>query len=75
MCYREVQCTRHACGHDHPQSDCRVDCGSANCRYSLSHNPACPPKNCSYTCKQWLKPARTVVSANSSLHCRYCRSN
>ena len=28
MCFREVQCTRHACGHDHPQSDSRVRFGS-----------------------------------------------
>ncbi|KDR74834.1 hypothetical protein GALMADRAFT_564531 [Galerina marginata CBS 339.88] len=73
MCFREVHCTRHACGHDHPQSDSRVDCGSATCRYSQSHNPSCSPKTCSYTCVQWLKPARNVVKATSPLQCNFCR--
>ncbi|KAF8809443.1 hypothetical protein BYT27DRAFT_7162813 [Phlegmacium glaucopus] len=74
MCFREVQCTRHACGHSHPRSNSRVDCKSPNCRYSPSHNPTCPPKLCAFTCQQWLRPAKTVVTANSSLRCSHCRS-
>ncbi|KAF9559038.1 hypothetical protein CPC08DRAFT_638279 [Agrocybe pediades] len=56
MCYREVQSTRHACGHDHPQADRRVDCGSGACRYSASHPVSCSPKTCPQTCNQWYAP-------------------
>ncbi|KAF8963541.1 hypothetical protein BDZ97DRAFT_1602321, partial [Flammula alnicola] len=73
MCFREVHCTRHVCGHDHPQSDSRVDCGSVNCRYSQSHNPRCLPKSCPSTCNQWYGPARTVVTGSSPLRCGHCR--
>ncbi|KAF8878803.1 hypothetical protein CPB84DRAFT_1688199 [Gymnopilus junonius] len=73
MCFREVQCTRHACGHDHPQSDSRVDCRSANCRYSQFHNPSCSPATCPQTCNQWCVPAKTVVTNVSPSKCSFCR--
>ncbi|KJA18708.1 hypothetical protein HYPSUDRAFT_190707 [Hypholoma sublateritium FD-334 SS-4] len=74
MCYREVRCARHACGHEHPQSDKKIDCGSPACRYSQAHSPACSPKTCPQTCKQWLKPARNVVVSNSPARCGHCCS-
>ncbi|KAF9472709.1 hypothetical protein BDN70DRAFT_818258 [Pholiota conissans] len=75
MCYREIHCTKHVCGHAHPQSDRKVDCNAANCRYSASHSPVCSPKTCPQTCKQWLKPARTVVTGNSPSRCGHCMSS
>ncbi|KIM38839.1 hypothetical protein M413DRAFT_58199, partial [Hebeloma cylindrosporum] len=53
MCFREIQCIKHACGHEHPQSDRRVDCNSSRCRYSQLHDASCSPKSCSSTCQQW----------------------
>ncbi|KAF8188045.1 hypothetical protein BJ912DRAFT_851416 [Pholiota molesta] len=73
MCYREVHCTKHACGHEHPQSETRVDCESSDCRYSRVHTAGCPPKTCPETCKQWLKPARTVVTGTSPSRCGHCK--
>ncbi|KAF9036302.1 hypothetical protein BJ165DRAFT_1354706 [Panaeolus papilionaceus] len=73
MCYREVQCTRHVCGHDHPQTDIRVDCRSPACRYSQLHGTSCQPITCGKTCFQWLKPARNIVAGQSPTPCGYCR--
>ncbi|KAF9008318.1 hypothetical protein BDQ17DRAFT_1237091 [Cyathus striatus] len=70
MCYREVQCTRHCCGHDAPKSEQRMDCGSSNCRYSSKHNPGC--QTCPTSCKQWLRPAQTVVTSTSNSPCTHC---
>ncbi|EKM75903.1 hypothetical protein AGABI1DRAFT_45720 [Agaricus bisporus var. burnettii JB137-S8] len=71
MCYRDVACVKHSCGHESPVSDKRVDCGSNKCRYSSRHNPACP--NCTSTCTQWLRPARTTVTSRSDAPCSSCR--
>ncbi|PFH53504.1 hypothetical protein AMATHDRAFT_137447 [Amanita thiersii Skay4041] len=70
MCYREVQCTRYACGHEVPHSDRRVDCGSGHCRYSSSH--ATPCSNCASACKQWLRPAQMQVTRTERTHCYHC---
>ncbi|KXN81987.1 hypothetical protein AN958_03334 [Leucoagaricus sp. SymC.cos] len=71
MCYREVKCVKHACGHGTPMSDQRVDCGSARCRYSSSHDASCA--NCTATCVQWLRPAKTIITHQSSSPCSSCR--
>ncbi|KIK07570.1 hypothetical protein K443DRAFT_128967 [Laccaria amethystina LaAM-08-1] len=71
MCFRKVQCTRYACGHDTPNAESLVDCGSTRCRYSKEHRGGC--KTCSTSCKQWLRPAQTVVSFLSPLNCIHCR--
>ncbi|KAF9463206.1 hypothetical protein BDZ94DRAFT_629302 [Collybia nuda] len=70
MCHREVHYTRHCCGHDNPHFEYRVDCKSAQCRYSASHNIKCT--SCSTTCKQWLRPAQSVVTAKMQALCFHC---
>ncbi|KIL68409.1 hypothetical protein M378DRAFT_71534 [Amanita muscaria Koide BX008] len=61
MCYREVKCVKHSCGHEAPIEDRRVDCGSNRCRYSSSHAASCT--DCSSTCNQWyVDKVRFMVS-------------
>ncbi|TFK31639.1 hypothetical protein BDQ12DRAFT_618541 [Crucibulum laeve] len=71
MCYREVHCTKHSCGHETPQSERRVDCGSARCRYSEAHDSSC--KTCPSSCKQWLRPPQMIATATSKTPCTHCR--
>ncbi|KAF8062508.1 hypothetical protein FPV67DRAFT_275564 [Lyophyllum atratum] len=70
MCYREVHCTRHSCGHETPHGERRMDCGSSRCRYSANHSAHCG--TCTKTCKQWLRPAQTLVTAKAQTPCFHC---
>ncbi|KAM6501046.1 hypothetical protein JOM56_004060 [Amanita muscaria] len=73
MCYREVKCVKHSCGHEAPIEDRRVDCGSNRCRYSSSH--AAPCTDCSSTCNQWLRPAQMQVVRTDTQSCYHCRTS
>ncbi|KAF8352135.1 hypothetical protein F5887DRAFT_934131 [Amanita rubescens] len=70
MCYREVKCIKHICGHETPTEDRRVDCKSSRCRYSATHTLPCT--RCSATCKQWLRQTRMVVTRTDQRLCYQC---
>ncbi|KAH7882869.1 hypothetical protein F5I97DRAFT_143859 [Phlebopus sp. FC_14] len=70
MCYREVQCRRHACGHEEPFGESKIDCQSDRCRYSSAHPRGCA--TCSSTCIQQLGMAQRVVTQRRESFCYHC---